>query len=65
MTDSVEVNRLKAELAEGRNLYNDLLYQVASKFPNETRHETAKRYIAQQETKVSNGTAIAKGKENG
>jgi hypothetical protein len=31
-------------------LYNELLYQVARKHPNETRHETALRYIRQAET---------------
>ena len=30
-------------------LYYDLIYQVASKCPNESRHETAKRYIRERE----------------
>jgi hypothetical protein len=30
--------------------YQELLYQVACKFPNETRHETALRYLRQAET---------------
>lgn len=40
---------LRMEIKELRAKYNDLLYQVASKFPGETRHETAKRYIEQAE----------------
>lgn len=30
--------------------YNELLFAVARKFPNETRHETALRYINEAET---------------
>lgn len=29
--------------------YNELLYAVARKFPNESRHETALRYILEKE----------------
>lgn len=31
-------------------LYQELLYAVARKFPDETRHETALRYIRERET---------------
>ena len=34
-----------ARLREVENKYQELLYQVASKFPDESRHDTAKRYI--------------------
>lgn len=53
-----ENERLRADLqgAEQRTnnesileLYHDLLYQVETKFPNETRHETAKRLIRNAE----------------
>lgn len=29
--------------------YNELIYAVASKYPNETRHQTALRYIKEME----------------
>jgi len=41
----------RAEAAEKN--YHDLIMAVAQKFPNETRHETAKRYIIERENKVS------------
>ena len=31
-------------------LYNELLFAVGNKYPNETRHQTALRYIQQAET---------------
>ena len=37
------------EMARVCALYNELLYAVAKKFPGETRHETALRYIRQAE----------------
>jgi len=36
-------------LVERVNAYNELLYAVERKFPNETRHQTALRYIQQAE----------------
>ena len=39
------VFRMEQQLAELRDQYNDLIMQVAMKHPDETRHETAKRYI--------------------
>ncbi len=41
------------ELAEFLRLYNELIYEVASVTPGESRHETAKRYIHERETTVS------------
>lgn len=38
---------------ELRAKYHELLYAVANKYPNETRHETALRYIRQAETITS------------
>ncbi len=38
---------------EIEKLYNELLYAVERKFPNETRHQTALRYIQEAE-KYSN-----------
>ena len=34
-------------------LYNELLFEVASKHPEETRHETAKRYICEYRDRPS------------
>lgn len=33
------------ELAEARGKYHDLIYQVQMKYPDESRHDTAKRLI--------------------
>ena len=49
-----QVNQLRAELERVKALYHELLYGVAKKFPNETRHQTALRYIQQAE-KQDNG----------
>ena len=43
----------RAELALLRSKYDELLYAVATKHENETRHETALRYIREQENKPS------------
>jgi hypothetical protein len=45
-----EYNRLK----EIERKYTELIYQVESKFPMETRHETALRYIKNAEKSSSN-----------
>ena len=43
-------NAKRAEVIEGvREKYNDLIMEVERKYPNETRHETAKRYIRERE----------------
>ena len=44
-----ESEQLQAERDRYKEKYEDLIYCVASKFPNESRHETAKRYIQQRE----------------
>ena len=45
----------------GLEKYNELIMAVSKKFPNETRHETALRYIKQAEQAELNDT---KAKEN-
>lgn len=47
-----EYNRLK----EIERKYNELIYNVCNKFPNETRHETALRYIKNAETLSSDAS---------
>jgi hypothetical protein len=42
------IARLRAA-DETEKLYYELLYEVARAFPDETRHETARRYIRQAE----------------
>jgi len=39
----------KKEISELKNKYNELLFAVESKFQNESRHETALRYIVDHE----------------
>jgi hypothetical protein len=58
--------KARAEQAEAENAelrekmlgiegkYNDLIMAVSNKYPAETRHETAKRYIIERETNVDN-----------
>lgn len=46
------------ELETIRAAYNELLFAVGSKYPGETRHETALRYIRQAEERSECG-AIA------
>jgi len=47
-----EIEQLEAK-------YYDLIYAVSQKWPNETRHETALRYIRQAET-ITNEPALAR-----
>ena len=42
---------VKAE--ETLRLYNELIYQVSMKYPGESRHQTALRYLQRAETHVS------------
>ena len=48
-----------AKYAQMRELYNDLIYQVANVHPNESRHETAKRYIMEAEQPSNNQAECA------
>lgn len=47
------VAALQAENAELRKNYNELIMSVGRKFPDETRHQTALRYIQTTETQCS------------
>jgi hypothetical protein len=48
--DALEALRAERDALNGmRDLYWELIYQVANKYPGESRHETAKRYIHQAE----------------
>jgi len=44
-----DVLSLQKRYGELSKKYEELLYAVAQKFPDETRHETALRYIRQRE----------------
>ena len=48
---------LERELATCRELYHELLYQVGNKYPDETRHQTALRYLRKAESNVGEGQA--------
>ncbi len=47
----------REKIAELQTKYSELLYQVARKFPGETRHETALRYIRAAEEMPSHENA--------
>ena len=40
-----QITALKAEVKRLWDNYNDLIMEVSKKYPDETRHQTAKRYI--------------------
>ncbi len=46
-------------LAECQTQYHELLYQVSMKYPNETRHETALRYLKEREQNNNSGVGQA------
>jgi hypothetical protein len=50
---------VSAEAGIVADLYNELLYAVESKYPGESRHDTALRYIRDRETRPSNGPSQA------
>ena len=47
--------QLERELAEAKRNYMELIMSVGNKYPNETRHETAKRYIQERENTPIHG----------
>ena len=49
-TEQDLLDEVGAQIKELQAKYYELLYGVMSKFPNETRHETALRYIRNAET---------------
>lgn len=55
-----QFKKLKRERAEAQRLYHELLYAVGKKFPNETRHETALRYIKSCEDSFGETAMAAK-----
>lgn len=52
---SASVRPLNSESSKIKEKYMELIMAVATKFPGETRHETALRYILERE----NGTQIS------
>jgi len=44
------IEHLERELAEAKRNYMDLIMSVGKAYPNETRHQTALRYIRECET---------------
>ena len=44
-----EKDKLQSEHAEIQKKYNELLHAVGRKYPNESRHETALKYIKNAE----------------
>jgi len=55
---TVKNERLKAKVDGLRKQYNDLLFCVSKKYPGESRHDTAKRYLLDRE-KFSSGEGSA------
>jgi len=54
--DALDLARqLERELAEAKRNYMELIMSVGNKYPNETRHETAKRYIQERENTPIHG----------
>lgn len=51
------ITRLKARIAELEKEYYELIYAVGNKYPHETRHQTALRYIQQSERGGASTTA--------
>ena len=57
-----ELERVKA--IRFKELYYELLYSVGNKFPNETRHQTALRYIRNAENKSDSAGKAAQSNED-
>ncbi len=51
------VKELEAENARLTKQYHELLFAVGRKFDNESRHETALRYIQEAENRATQGDA--------
>jgi hypothetical protein len=58
-----DVLRLRAERDAARKDHLELLYAVARKFPGESRHQTALRYITEAEERSLTGDAAIAAKE--
>ena len=64
MAQALEIDtmaRLKTALLDLQRKYNELLFQVSTKFPHESRHDTALRYIKQAEAPQNNPPQAALG----
>ena len=55
---SLRVQRIINRIAAMHDRYNELIMAVAQKWPNETRHQTALRYIQQQERACDTTSAM-------
>lgn len=53
------------EIQSLKSKYHELLYQVAKKFPDESRHETALRYIRQAENHDNGPEKVDQPKDTG
>jgi len=49
----LKIDELTDEIEQTTKLYNELLFAVAQKWPGETRHNTALRYIQERENASS------------
>ena len=58
LRDDLDQWKARAESAE--RLYHELLYVVSMKHPNESRHETALRYIREREAQCHSGIDAAR-----
>lgn len=55
---------VRLECEELRGKYNELIFAVVNKYPNESRHETALRYIRQADRGDSDQPTTAEGESN-
>ena len=70
--DAQEIERQAEEIAALRKDYQELIYAVGNKWPGETRHQTALRYIYNAEhqehgpsQRAPIDAALAQGNESG
>jgi len=54
MNHKKKITELKQQLEDTKCKYYDLIMSVSIKCPNETRHQTARRYILQAEKSTDN-----------
>lgn len=52
MTKKLSPSPIRFSVSDVSAKYNELLYSVAQKFPGESRHETALRYIREREQRA-------------
>jgi len=56
--EEIEKNLLIIRIIENVEKYYELLIAVKSKYPNETRHQTAMRYITDRESMITKSRAF-------